>query len=99
MYFTIRENGSRPVTSPAYCTKVGTICPPTPISKSIAPSRMKNMLSAGSPFAEDHLAGPELHHLAVAGQPLELLVGQPGEDLDATQFGGKRAAHSITSSW
>ena len=57
------------------------------------------MLSAGSPSRKTISPGPNCIDLAVAGQPLELLVGQPGENLDATQLGGKRAAHSITSSW
>ena len=72
----MRENGSRPVTSPAYCTKVGTSCPPTPISSSMRALEDHEHAVGGIARREDHLAGLELQHLAVAGQPLELIVGQ-----------------------
>ena len=47
---------------------------------------------------KDRLSWLELLDLAGAGQPLEILVGQPRQHLDAPQLVGKRAAHSITSS-
>ena len=56
LYLSMRENGSRPVTSPAYCTKVGTICPPTPTA---GRWRLRGSEHAVGRVAlvEDHLAG------------------------------------------